>query len=102
MKISLLVPTRLRPLVLERMIESAFNKAENKSEIDVVCYIDEDDGISKTKIHSLAEKYSVKEISGPRIVLSEMWNACARVSQGEILMHCGDDVVFQTSGWDIL
>lgn len=38
--------------------------------------------------------------SGPRIVLSKYWNECYEKSRGDILMHCGDDIIFRTESWD--
>ncbi len=32
--------------------------------------------------------------------LSAMWNRCYEESAGDIVMHCGDDIVFRTAGWD--
>jgi hypothetical protein len=31
-----------------------------------------------------------------------MWNECWRHAHGPILMHCGDDIVFRTQGWDTM
>lgn len=93
--ISILVPTRGRPIEFLRMVKSALALATHARRIEVVAYLDEDD----------ANNYwpkivGVEYLCGPRIVLSEMWNECYRASAGEILMHCGDDIIFRTPGWD--
>jgi glycosyl transferase/beta-hydroxylase protein BlmF len=49
-----------------------------------------------------AEMKELHAVVGSRIVLSQMWNECAKVARGDILMHCGDDIVFASHGWDTL
>lgn len=46
------------------------------------------------------EKENLAYITGPRIVMSEMWNECYRAASGDICWHGGDDVTFRTLGWD--
>ena len=101
MKISLLTPTRGRPHAMQRLWESAWNTADNKTDLEIVFYMDNDD------VHSLAqfEKMDSPQhlgICGNRIVLSQMWNECSKIATGEILMHCGDDIIFRSQGWDTL
>jgi len=91
--ISLLVPTRNRPEMFARMYNSALETAEG--EIECVMYIDEDDdSYEDTVLPGLVKVY------GPRVVLSRMWNRCYEEASGEYFMHCGDDNIFQTKGWD--
>lgn len=97
--ISLLMPTRNRPHNLERISRSILDTAEDIKDIELIIYIDNDD-------HSYDE-YLKKPlimptvIRGDRIVLSEMWNKCYESASGDILMHLGDDIVFQTKNWDL-
>jgi glycosyl transferase/beta-hydroxylase protein BlmF len=94
--ISLLVPTRGRPHNMERFYDSAHSTA-TRGEFEIIFYIDDDD---QPSIDKAAELPNVVSAIGPRIVLSECWNRCAEVSLGTILFHGGDDIVFQTDGWD--
>lgn len=94
--ISLLIPSRGRPDWFTRMALSAFHTATHPRHLEIVLYLDEDD----PKRESYPNFEQVKKIGGDRIVLSEMWNRCFEASRGEILMHCGDDIVFLTPGWD--
>lgn len=94
-KISLLLPTRQRRSWLARMYESAMRTADKPEEVEVVAYVDEDDGS-----YDGLELPRLKIVRGPRIILSEMWNACFAASGGEYLMHCGDDLVYKSQGWD--
>lgn len=93
--LSLLTPTRGRPAWVTRMVESA--AATATTEIEFVFYVDDDD---PTFPDELARDYDVIVLRGERIVLSEMWNACWRAASGPYFMHCGDDLVFRTEGWD--
>lgn len=45
------------------------------------------------------------KVRGPRhhdglVNLSVKWNECYEVAQGDVFMHCGDDIIFRTPGWD--
>lgn len=94
MKISILCPTRGRPENVKRLLDSLRDTSSVMPE--VVFYTDDDDFV-------LPELYNIagaRTITGPRICLSEMWNRCAEVATGEILMHAGDDIIFRTKGWD--
>lgn len=99
-KISALCPTRKRPENMERLASSMFTLAENPNEIELIFYIDSDDEESLDKALEMKEQYNVRHIVGPRIVLSEMWNECWKVSTGDLLFHCGDDLIFKTPAWD--
>jgi hypothetical protein len=63
-------------------------------DIELVLYIDDDDKSYKNI------KVPYKKVSGERIVLSDMWNVCAKEASHNIMMYCGDDVIFRTRNWD--
>ena len=94
--ISVLLPTRKRPAWLKRAVESAFITASGP--IEIVLYIDQDDGESVIAADQLAVNYVI----GPRIVLSDCWNKCLAAASGDIYMMGGDDMLFRTPGWDIM
>ena len=95
--ISVLVPSRGRPDSLRRMIESAKATAVYDRGIEIVARVDDDDPGDYWLGYEWPD---VRWIVGPRALLSENWNECAAVANGEILMHAGDDVTFNTPGWD--
>jgi hypothetical protein len=65
---------------------------------EIVLYRDLDD---TTPIPAFSRPdVELKVVLGERILLSKMWNRCADVATGEILMQAGDDIVFKTKGWD--
>lgn len=95
--ISILVPTRNRPNNVLRFLNSVFDTATFKDQIEVLFYVDEDDNTFPTDFkHS--DKVSV--IRGKRIWISLAWNLLYVKSKGDILMYAGDDVIFETPGWD--
>lgn len=92
--ISILCPTRGRTDSMRRMVESARETASG--DIEILFYVDNDDHSSART----AELLDAHAVIGDRIVLSQMWNVLADRAGGDIVMQCGDDVVFRTPGWD--
>lgn len=70
--------------------------------VELILYVDEDDPTSGETQAVADARPDVSIITGPRIVLSDMWNQCATRARADVMMHCGDDIVFQTPGWDQL
>lgn len=95
--ISVLIPTRNRPANVRRLLNSAFDTTE--SELEFLFYVDDDD---PTRDDTLAEvaRGGGQSLIGPRVVLSETWNRLAERAQHDVMMHCGDDIVFRTNAWD--
>lgn len=99
--ISILTPTRGRPANIARLVHSALDTAFHSNLIEFIFYVDVDDQPSGDAIERLASTgVNTTMIAGERIVLSEMWNACARLAHADIMMHCGDDIVFRSENWD--
>lgn len=95
-RISVLCPTRNRPDSVRRMAASALGNAEGA--IELVFYADDDAPGSVPGDVAAAPEVTV--VTGPRIVLSDMWNKCLAVARADIFMESGDDAVFRTPGWD--
>lgn len=100
-KISLLTPTRARPHAMQRLWESAVNTADDKENLEIVFYMDKDDFHSLEQFDRMDSPQHLG-ICGERIVLSQMWNECQKIATGDIFMHCGDDIIFRSQGWDTL
>lgn len=94
--ISILCPTRGRPDNMKRLYDSAMNTAQGAGSLEFIFYIDEDDRASYDMVNEL----EVQCVVGPRIILSEMWNACWMQAEHDIFMHCGDDIIFRSTAWD--
>jgi len=104
MSISLLCPTRKRPEFMQRVWQSAQGLADAPDQLELIFYIDNDDpaALAQAVDMNVRDPQGVHYVVGPRIVLSSCWNEAYKTSRGSILMHCGDDVVFRTAGWDTL
>jgi GDP-L-fucose synthase len=103
-KITLVLPTRGRPKLMDRMWSSVKKTAVVGDQIEVAFYIDDDDQPSIDKIKQLQEDdVRVKYMIGPRVSISEAWNNCYfKCATGSIIMLCGDDFIMRTKGWDAM
>lgn len=100
--ISVLVPSRGRPKQFLEMLNSLTATATHLRRIEVIARLDTDDPtavMNYPMAHDFAH-LNLKYLYGPRELLSECWNQCYREASGEILMHAGDDITFNTPGWD--
>jgi|SRR5882672_122417 len=96
-RISLLVPSRGRPELLRRFLESTLARSERPDLVEVIVYADEDDPSS----HGFqVEGLEVHTLVGPRATMGRYNTACFEKSRGEIVVIGNDDVVIQTRGWD--
>lgn len=96
--ISALLPSRGRPSGLMRTISSAAKTATFPRRVEFVVRLDEDD--PELESYVWPPLIGVTYLRGERILLSECWNECFAAAKGEILMHAGDDITFNTPGWD--
>lgn len=100
-RISILCPTRGRPGNVLRLIRSALATADGP--VEFVFYVDADDAPTRSLLQELSGRIPgliLSTLVGPRIVLSEMWNRCAEIARADVLMHAGDDITFDSAGWD--
>jgi hypothetical protein len=95
--ISLILPTRERPLLALRMLESVFATASRPTELEVILYIDRDDRASHEIDHP---NLRIVKLICPRAKMGAMTQACYAASSGRYVMLANDDLVCRTSGWD--
>ncbi len=104
--IVILCPTRGRPDSVKRLLSSAQATADHPDQLRAVFYVDEDDPtMPHARWNAIRSGIKVQGVEGPRIVLSEMWNRCYELAvqtwpEADIFFQCGDDIVFQSQGWD--
>lgn len=98
--ISVLLPTRKRPNQLEHMIKSLKEVSCKFPEICI--YVDNDDRAMIDKLNYFVDNYGVVCSIGPRLIFTDYWNKCYEKATGDILMMAADDIVFRTSGWDVM
>jgi hypothetical protein len=97
-QISLLLPTRERSALVQRLFDSLVRTTTDLRRLEVVLYTDEDDCESREISHS--ELSLVKIVGHPGETMGNMNRACYEASHGRHLMLINDDAVFRTLGWD--
>src|ERR1700760_1202401 len=96
-RISLHFPTRGRPMLVERFLQSVVARSAHPELIEVVLYADDDDPGSH---HFTSDQITLKLIIGPRRTMGAYSGICLRHATGEITIALNDDVVIRTPEWD--
>jgi glycosyltransferase involved in cell wall biosynthesis len=96
--ISICCPSRGRPELAMRLINTVYNTVSDKSKVEFLFYLNEDDPTLEQYKQSLDSKHY---IVGPDQSTCFSWNQLAERSQGDIVMLAGDDIQFQTPNWDL-
>jgi hypothetical protein len=95
--LSLIVPTRGRPVQLQRLLNSIASTARNPERIEVVLVVDGDDAIPDGR----AGRLNIKIVVGPPgRTMGELNNDGYRSSTGDYVMLLNDDVIIRTRNWD--
>jgi hypothetical protein len=95
--ISLLLPTRGRPALVERLFRSIAETTAHLDRVEVILYVDEND----TGSHHLDSKeVRVVRIVGPAMSMGAYNSACLARARGDIIILANDDMVIRTRGWD--
>jgi hypothetical protein len=95
---SLLLPTRRRVSLVQRLFDSVVAMTSNLRGLEVILYVDEDDAESREI--SRTELSIVKVIGRERETMGNMNRACYDASRGRYVMLMNDDAVFRTMAWD--
>jgi hypothetical protein len=96
-EVSLILPTRGRPELARRALDSMVKTADRPDQLEAVLYIDRDDEGS----HGIAcPGLKVVKLIRPRARMGAMTQACFAASEGRLIMLLNDDVVSRVSGWD--
>lgn len=104
MIINILCPTRGRPNLARQMYESVRRTAKDLSKIRIWFYISDDE--PKRVEYDLALPLfpdEIRFIYGPDAPTAYMWNKLAKEAYdegGDLFFLMGDDVLFETEGWD--
>ena len=97
MLISLLLPTRGRPTLVNRLFSSIAETTSRLDQVELVLYVDEDDMSS----HDLdSTDFRVVRIVGPALSMGGYNSACLQSARGDVLILANDDMVIRTPGWD--
>lgn len=95
--ISILLPTRGRPALLRRLLDSIAATAEEPHRLEIVLRLDEDDPASHDLDHPLL---TVRKLIAPPAKMGAMIRAAYDASGGRYVMFLNDDAVCRTPGWD--
>lgn len=97
-QLSLLLPTRERPALVQRLLDSVVRTTVDPQRLEVVLYVDADDHESQKISQSTL---SLIRIVGPsKTTMGNMNRACYEASHGHYVMLMNDDAIFRTPGWD--
>jgi glycosyl transferase/beta-hydroxylase protein BlmF len=84
---------------MRRMVDSG--RETSTGQVEYVFYIDDDDPASVEMASTLHhEKADVFWITGPRILMSSMWNECQKCARYDVYQHSCDETIYRTVGWD--
>jgi hypothetical protein len=95
--ISLILPTRGRPALARRFLDSVARTADVPEQLEVVLYVDEDDPPSHAISHP---DFDIVKLVRPRARMGAITQACYQATTGRYVMLVNDDVVCQTLAWD--
>lgn len=95
---SLLLPTRGRPDLLDRFLESVLKTAAFPEKIEIVIVTDEDDITMKGYTFPQLNIKSVEFVSGKN--MGELNQAAFEASTGQYVFLVNDDIIVQTPRWD--
>jgi len=97
-RISILIPSRKRSQILERMLKSIVLTTEYPEALEVLVCIDDDD--EETLAMDMEKWPMVKRIVSPRQSMGKLNAICYARSTGDIIILGNDDIVVRTHGWD--
>jgi len=96
---SLILPTRERPMLVKRLLDSVVETVSDPGRLEIVLYVDEDDTESRNISHPSLHIVSQTGPS-PRKTMGNIIKDCYKASCGRFVMLINDDVVFRTKDWD--
>jgi hypothetical protein len=95
--ISLLLPTRERPQLARRFLQSVAEQSAYPQGVEIILYADEDDVAS----HGIDYPgLVIRRLIGPRQSMGSYNSDCLAASIGGIVVLVNDDMVIRTHGWD--
>lgn len=102
MHIDVLTPSRGRPHRVRKLLTSICDTAANLYDMSVWFRVDDDDPETLNELQSIRKEFPKARFKvGPRLKISgDWWNDIFAETSGEIVMQCGDDIVFESEGWD--
>ena len=103
--ICICIPSRGRPQFIERLVSKALDTATDSSTVIIKYYLNDNDSSLPEYVKTLQDlkkKYnnSLQWIIGPDQNTILSWNEIAESVDADYYMLAGDEVIFETKGWD--
>lgn len=95
---SIFLPTRGRPFLAKRLLESVLETASDIAGVEIVLYLDGDDPESLAIACSGIEIKTL--VRPPGASMGGIFKECMAASAGRYILLMNDDAVFRTFGWD--
>ncbi len=92
--ISVLCPSRSRPVLAKRMVDSVLKNPG--CDVEVILYLNKDDPLLTDYLDNIK---NARIIVGPDQSTSYSWNLMAPQSKYDIMMLMGDDAIIDTDNW---
>jgi hypothetical protein len=96
-RISLLLPSRGRPKLVQRFLHSVAVESAHPELIEIVLCVDDDD-IGSHGI--VSDELALKLVIVPRQTMGAYNAICLENASGDITIAVNDDIVVRTKGWD--
>ena len=102
--ISIILPTKNRPVGLLRTLDSVVNTASNLDDIEVLIRVDDNDDETWKVLRKIPEKLNRRVLVGPYLggfgQVYRLFNELAEVSCGDWILLFNDDAWLTGPGWD--
>ena len=99
-----MMPTRKRVQLLNECLDSLNAKTKNKSLVEILIKIDDDDQETIDFVNSYQSEIEIRTVISDRGngygSLNEYYNSLAQISEGEFLMVFNDDGEMTTDSWE--
>ena len=96
--ISLLLPTRARPELARRFLETAFETCVHPEQVEIIMVVDDDDATYEGFESPFAR---TSLFSVPPLTMSDRNRFAADNSSGDILALVNDDIIVESDAWDV-
>jgi len=98
--ISIICPTRARPAMFQRLLDSLEDTTDNLGGVEVITYFDQDDGATLSA--GIKSACAIYAVVGPQLRTAPRMNRMARLANGPVIFTMNDDVTFNTPHWDTI
>jgi len=104
-KISILIPTRLRAHFLPQLVEDIYNTVSDKSQVETLFWAEPSDVDTINFVQSAMStnpliRLVVRDSKAEGLIFPELYNELYKEARASIILVGADDIKFQTPNWD--